>query len=235
MIEDVWMALDMLPRFRWRWERKDQNGGHPLISKLAEQVLQVNLRDIDATKDPILQPELDWDTDVLGSMLGSPSLLSQSQTHVQQQKPSVMTHQQYQNGGLVGQTVYGPRPQSQSTTAMKSGGGLVSSSEKLAEVPHELFYPFFPENSIGPAGGTQFSGLPNENGGLKGDNNGDYTQLLAAAAAQINPGGSFGCQPSHESYMLEEIVPSNVSHMSGHPRTVWTNVVSSSWNLYHQR
>ncbi|KAF8893294.1 hypothetical protein CPB85DRAFT_1440694 [Mucidula mucida] len=36
-LEDVWLALDMLPRFRWRWERKDVNGGHPLISKLAER------------------------------------------------------------------------------------------------------------------------------------------------------------------------------------------------------
>jgi hypothetical protein len=35
MIEDVWMALDILPHFRWRWERKDLNGGHPLIFKLA--------------------------------------------------------------------------------------------------------------------------------------------------------------------------------------------------------
>ncbi|KAJ7284836.1 hypothetical protein C8J57DRAFT_1709180 [Mycena rebaudengoi] len=34
-IEDVWLALDMLPRFRWRWERKDFNGGHPLIFELA--------------------------------------------------------------------------------------------------------------------------------------------------------------------------------------------------------
>ncbi|EEB98221.1 hypothetical protein MPER_02314, partial [Moniliophthora perniciosa FA553] len=37
----VWLAIDMLPRFRWRWERKDVAGGHPLIARLAERVMEV--------------------------------------------------------------------------------------------------------------------------------------------------------------------------------------------------
>lgn len=224
MIEDVWMALDMLPRLRWRWERKDLNGGHPLISKLAEKVLNVNLRSIGPTKDPVLIPELDWETDCPGgSMLGSPSLMSHSQMHLQQ-KSSVMAHPQYQNAGHVGPSVYGPqRTISQNTTPVKSvgsGSSGTSSPEKLAEVPAGLFYPFYPEN---PMGGNQMSGAPGEGGPANGDgNNGDYTHLLAAAAAQ--PNGSYGCQPSQDSYMLEEILPSHIPHNNGHAGTAWGNI-----------
>ncbi|KAI0027406.1 fungal-specific transcription factor domain-containing protein, partial [Vararia minispora EC-137] len=60
-LEDVWMALDMLPSFRWRWERKDNNGGHPLIARLAEKVLEVNLRQAGPTAQPVLIPEINWD------------------------------------------------------------------------------------------------------------------------------------------------------------------------------
>jgi hypothetical protein len=78
MIEDVWMALGMLPRFRWRWERKDLNGGHPLTSKLAEKVLNVNLRTVGPTKNPVLLSELDWGTDSPG-VLSSPAFSGQQQ------------------------------------------------------------------------------------------------------------------------------------------------------------
>ncbi|KAI0648883.1 fungal-specific transcription factor domain-containing protein [Trametes meyenii] len=60
-LEDVWMALDMLPSFRWRWEGKDLNGGHPLIAKLAEKVLDVNLHQVAPTGAPMLLSEQDWD------------------------------------------------------------------------------------------------------------------------------------------------------------------------------
>ncbi|KIK25070.1 hypothetical protein PISMIDRAFT_677624 [Pisolithus microcarpus 441] len=229
MIEDVWMALDMLPRLRWRWERKDLNGGHPLISKLAEKVLNVNLRTVGPTKDPVLLPELDWETDNPGgSMLGSPSLMSHSQIHLQQ-KSSVMTHPPYQNASHVGPSVYGTqRTISQNTTPVKSvgsGSSGTSSPERLAEVPAGLFYPFYPEN-------PQMPNAPGEGGAANGDgNNGDYTHLLAAAAAQPNgPNGSYVCQPSQDSYMLEETVPSHVPHNNGHAGTVWGSMVSQRGN-----
>lgn len=87
MIEDVWMALDMLPRLRWRWERKDLNGGHPLIAKLAEKVLNVNLRTVGPTKDPVLLSELDWETDSPG-MVSSPALGAQPQLRVHPGTPT---------------------------------------------------------------------------------------------------------------------------------------------------
>ncbi|KAI6037667.1 fungal-specific transcription factor domain-containing protein [Pisolithus marmoratus] len=231
MIEDVWMALDMLPRLRWRWERKDLNGGHPLISKLAEKVLNVNLRTVGPTKDPVLLPELDWETDSPGgSMLGSPSPISHSQIHLQQ-KSSVLAHPQYQNTGHVGPSVYGTqRTMSQNTTPVKSAGSgssSTSSPERLAEVPAGLFYPFYPENPHVP-------GVPGESGAANGDgNSGDYTHLLAAAAAQPNgSNGSYGCQPSQDSYMLEEIVPSHAPHNNGHGLTVWANVAQRGNSQY---
>jgi hypothetical protein len=55
------MALDMLPRFRWRWERKDYNGGHPVIHGLAERVLNVDLRLVGPASHPMLLcEETDW-------------------------------------------------------------------------------------------------------------------------------------------------------------------------------
>ncbi|CAL1715967.1 unnamed protein product [Somion occarium] len=72
-MEDVWMALNMLPSFRWRWERKDLKGGHPLIGKLAEEVLKVNLHQVAPTSAPMLLSEQDWDTDVLSPKQPAPS------------------------------------------------------------------------------------------------------------------------------------------------------------------
>ncbi|KAJ3967548.1 fungal-specific transcription factor domain-containing protein [Lentinula raphanica] len=42
LMEDVWLALDMLPRFRWRWETGPGSSGgtNPLIAKLAEEVME---------------------------------------------------------------------------------------------------------------------------------------------------------------------------------------------------
>lgn len=75
-VEDIWYALNMLPRFRWRWERFDMNGGHPLIEKLAEKVLSINLKEVKASGTPVLIPEEDWEASspTLGSMSPAPRL-----------------------------------------------------------------------------------------------------------------------------------------------------------------
>ena len=227
MIEDVWLALDMLPRFRWRWERKDLNGGHPLLFKLAEKVLNVDLHSVVPPKDTILLPELDWESEniILGSMSASPC-----QVHLQQQqKTPTLAHPSYPEGNVV----YGPRTASQSTTPVKSLSGQVSPvvmGEKLADVPPGLFYPFFPENLA-----SVNSQIPGNENGNTNNENGDYSQLLAAAAAQPNGShGTYGCQPSQDSYMLEEIVPANVS-LDGHTGAIWSNLVSTSQALSRSR
>lgn len=158
-IEDVWMALDMLPRFRWRWERKDVKGGHPLIAKLAEQILKVNLRQVGPTRDPILIPEQDWDNETIMS----PS--SNKQQIKSQQSTPTMAHPAYPPAGPV---VYGPHPHG---IMNKSANG----DKHLVELPPSLFYPFYPENSAQPASGA---------GGAPGGQQHEFNTLLAAAAAQ---------------------------------------------------
>lgn len=234
MIEDVWMALDMLPRFRWRWERKDLNGGHPLISKLAEKVLNVDLHSVGPPKDPVLLSEFEWDTDNV--ILGSPSMRSPRQVNLQQQqqKTPTLAHPPYQPETNM---MYGPRTASQSTTPVKNVGPQVSPGavgDKLAEIPTGLFYPFYPENPMGSINNSQVA-VPNEGNMGNENGGGDYAQLLAAAAAQPNgTNGSYGCHPSQDSYMLEEIVPVNIP-ANGHAGAIWMNVVSASQGLSRLR
>lgn len=139
-LEDVWMALDMLPKFRWRWERKDLKGGHPLIAKLAEQVLKVSLAQVSPTTPPMLLSEASWDSD---------SALSPKHTG----GPTTPT---------LGPAQYPPAPYGkQSPTSGPASSGSPASrnsngsqdngrDEKLAEVPSGLFYPFYPEANPGP-------------------------------------------------------------------------------------
>lgn len=221
-LEDVWMALDMLPRFRWRWERKDLNGGHPLIAKLAERVLDVDLHQVGPTSHPTLLSEQDWDADL------SPSLTT-SQLKSQQTTPTLSHQGAYPAGGAV---VYGPQPHnaavsapslssSSSTPGVAVAAVTPPDSKQLMEVPTGLFYPFYPEThfSVNRTNAPQSSG---EGGGGTAVGGSDFSHLLAAAAAQ--PDGSFGCQPSQDSFMLEE------KDVSQHPASMqmWINVVSSS-------
>jgi hypothetical protein len=218
-LEDIWMALDMLPRFRWRWERKDLNGGHPLIAKLAERVLDVNLHQVGPKTNPTLLSEQDWGTDL------SPSLTS---VHLksQQTTPTLPHTGAFNNNGPV---VYGPQPHnpatsSRSTPTMASGHGTPSNSKQLMDVPTGLFYPFYPETQVQfPMGRMTGPPAVGSTDGT-GPNGVDVSHLLAAAAAQ--PDGSYGCHPSQESFMLEE---KDVS--SQHVVQMWMNVVSKYCSL----
>ncbi|KIJ52649.1 hypothetical protein M422DRAFT_26218 [Sphaerobolus stellatus SS14] len=117
-LEDVWMALDMLPRFRWRWERKDFNGGHPLIAKLAEKVFEAPLHQAGPTSRPMLIPELDW---------------SQPEPSATPESPLVATP-----STATSATAYPPHP-----TASNFNGHRppVKLQESLAVVPPQWFYP----------------------------------------------------------------------------------------------
>ncbi|THH00083.1 hypothetical protein EW026_g2403 [Hermanssonia centrifuga] len=151
-LEDVWMALDMLPSFRWRWERKDLNGGHPLIATLAESVLKVNLHQVSPTTAPMLLSETDWETE--GGVL-SPKPLSGPH-------PGTPT---------MGPAQYSPVPYVAQPPNSNQGGkgsptkGVINvmqapADKKLAEVPAGLFYPFYPET---PANASTTSTLLNAN------------------------------------------------------------------------
>lgn len=123
----------------------------------------------------------------------------------------------------------------------------VGADQKLAEVPAGLFYPFFPESTVVPDGGTPGpgaagpggarGGAPGQvgsgaNGGTSngtpvggangGNGGGDYTQILAQAAAQQGT-GQWGA-PSQESYMLEEkdVSMSHHSHSGNMSVHMWS-------------
>ena len=76
-MEDVYSALGLIPHFRWRWERKDANGGaHPMMIALAKKAFpswdeqrQPNI--------PFLMPEEDWNNEIhsrLGQKLSPPQV-----------------------------------------------------------------------------------------------------------------------------------------------------------------
>ncbi|KAK0213872.1 fungal-specific transcription factor domain-containing protein [Armillaria fumosa] len=157
-LEDVWLALDMLPRFRWRWERKDVNGGHPLIAKLAERVLEANLHQVGPATHPVLLSEADWDED---TVLKSPNL-----TKSQQSTPTLSTPPY--GPGLQNGSPYSPQ-QRQMNGGSMNGTTPPGKNAPMPDCGH-MFYPFYPE-----AGQSEVNGV-------EGHNHQDYSQLLAVAA-----------------------------------------------------
>jgi hypothetical protein len=215
-LEDVWMALDMLPSFRWRWERREMNGSHPLIATLAEKVLGVNLRQAGPSSHPVLMSEPDWDIESTSSPVtthtaaSTPSLGNTAYSHGPSGTPS------FPGSPPIGPAVPPPPRGLVPGAGNSNGGGTTGAVEtKLAEVPVNLFYPFYPDgpqmqsrsastlssNSAAAAAAVAAvaeatSADPNGNSG------GDYTQLLAQAAA-AQPPAPWGAS-GQESYMLEE-------------------------------
>ncbi|EAU85461.2 hypothetical protein CC1G_06362 [Coprinopsis cinerea okayama7 len=219
-LEDLWLALDMLPRFRWRWERKDFGGAHPLISRLAERVMNVNLRTYTPTGNPVLMCEPEWDEDsnispIPKSQQTTPTLAAAGPGYAPQAS---------------GPPIYGPQPrtlapgtgngnQGMGGGSHSSSGGSTPQEKALVDVPTNLFYPFYPENASGNAANTN------------GTDQQGYTHILAQAGSAH--ASSYGCQPSHDSYMSEErdIAPAAPHPGHGAPQTpqqpsvaMWMNV-----------
>ncbi|KAF7312155.1 Zn(2)-C6 fungal-type domain-containing protein [Mycena indigotica] len=176
-IDDLWLALDMLPRFRWRWERKDLNGGHPLIFKLASSVMGVDLHTVKPTTQPVLLAEPDWDED---SGLPSPMSLSQhtspAPSHAYPPKPPY-SHQR--------------APVHDSTPTDGASG------KHLVDIPTGLFYPFYPEENSNPAAPPTGPNTIKEP---------SYNHILAAAATH-GQHGSYAGQGSYDTYISEERSP----------------------------
>ncbi|KAJ7931375.1 fungal-specific transcription factor domain-containing protein [Mycena leptocephala] len=184
-IEDVWLALTMLPRFRWRWERKDLNGGHPLIFELASHVMGVDLHAVKPATHPVLLPEPDWDAD---SALPSPMTVSQntSPTPTNSYPPK---------------TIYGPRNLNGGSEHVAAANG--AAGKHLVDIPTGLFYPFFPdENGTTPANPTSTNGVQDQG----------YGHILAAAATH-GQHGSYGGQGSHDTFISEERNPTTMHRM----------------------
>ncbi|KAI0774987.1 fungal-specific transcription factor domain-containing protein [Trametes elegans] len=193
-LEDVWMALDMLPSFRWRWERKDLNGGHPLIAKLAEKVLDVNLHQVAPTGAPMLLSEQDWDGESVRSPKGAGQAPGQGP-----QTPKMGPAQYpgpYGPGAAPGSAVQVKSSPGSQHASIGSGVGVgggpggagaggqgggaggdangsgAGGAQKMPDLPPFYFYPIYPEN-----------GAPD----------GNMPHLSA-----------YGYQPSQDQYVLEE-------------------------------
>lgn len=127
-----------------------------------------------------------------------------------------------------GSVVYGPHPRATpgNASANVNGSGSGTPPDKhLVDVPTGLFYPFYPEAQVFPMPAPHVVDSTSGSGtGSNGNQHQDYTNLLAAAAAQ--PDGSYGCQPSHDSFMSEE---RDTSHQHQHGVQMWMNVVSFKW------
>ncbi|KAJ6494665.1 hypothetical protein C8R47DRAFT_1116710 [Mycena vitilis] len=195
-IEDVWLALDMLPRFRWRWERKDLNGGHPLIFELASHVMGVDLHAVKPATHPVLLPEPEWDSD---SAMSSPLSPSQhtSPTPTNSYPPKA---------------IYGPHPRGLNGEHVSAANG--APAKHLVDIPTGLFYPFFPDENGNPPAASSVNGVQ-EHG---------YGHILAAAATH-GQHGSYGGQGSHDTFISEERNPTMhrlqwVSNMQPRPYAV---------------
>ena len=159
-------------------------------------------------------PELDWDLENTGSPLA---------THTAASTPSITnTNVSYAHGApgtpsFPGSPPIGPAAPPSSRVLVSgtgnggsSGGASGPVEMKLAEVPPNLFFPFYPtgthegrNGSTVPPSGSAAAGSGGGNG--SGNSPNDYSQLLAQAAAaaaqqQAGPWGASG----QESYMLEE-------------------------------
>ena len=146
------------------------NGAHPLIARLAERVMNVNLRTITPTGNPVLRSEPEWE--------------DESTSRFQQQAGSSAS-----SGGAG----YGQRLNGNGEDGGNPSGGTTTPSDKqLMDVPSSLFYPFYPEAHAVRTASEAAAG-----NGVEG-----FTQILAQAAT--GGVGSYGCQPSHDSYMSEE-------------------------------
>ncbi|OCH90015.1 hypothetical protein OBBRIDRAFT_835375 [Obba rivulosa] len=189
-LEDVWMALDMLPSFRWRWERKDLNGGHPMIEKLAEIIFHANLHQVAPTSVPLLLSEQDWMNDGNNNSHSNNSQMSPRGGRGSAQ--SMTTAGSYSSPP----TPYGTHPSSGRSTNM-TASPATPADNKLVDVPPSFFYPGYPEtvclaaNAVAVAAAQGNGAHPN------------FHELLAAAAA-AQPMGTLGYQPSQETYMMEE-------------------------------
>ncbi|KAJ3569705.1 hypothetical protein NP233_g4870 [Leucocoprinus birnbaumii] len=197
-LEDLWMALDMIPRFRWRWERKDAAGGHPLIARLVERVMNVDLHTIGPTSHPVLICEPEWDEEGPNSPRAKANAgASGNGSGSSQNTPPISS------ANLGG--VYGPPSGPGGYGTVVRGGPLNGNSgapgmnnvgtnghppgtatpphKRLVDMPPNLFYPFYPEVQVssdvlqGPPNG----GGPNSQGGVS-DANG-------SAGAGGGPGG----------------------------------------------
>ncbi|EJD49039.1 hypothetical protein AURDEDRAFT_112760 [Auricularia subglabra TFB-10046 SS5] len=201
-LDDVWLALSMLPHLRWRWERKDMQGMHPIISKIAEKVFKMDFTQIKNESSPgVLVPEVptsEYDAaeprpqSALRQKMGKWSANSSPAPQLAIQgpaSPTMVVPAGPSNTGMMNTPLVRPTPQ------------LAAGMQHAWPEPQiGLFYPFDQEN---PANLQRWAPGPVAS---------VSAQDIAAAAAMPPPAsptayrtiGAVGCQPAQQSYVYEE-------------------------------
>ncbi|KAJ3757328.1 fungal-specific transcription factor domain-containing protein, partial [Lentinula raphanica] len=218
LMEDVWLALDMLPRFRWRWETGPGSSGgtNPLIAKLAEEVMDRMIAGIGRqgpVGQPLLIPEPEWMEEAT-----SPRDKNTSNTPVS----SSATWGESSWAENAGIAPSGAPTGPPSTTSTRSSG-MQQSNLPTIEVLQSLFYPFYadgvpvhpddaPPSSAGGSHAPNGSSPPQPprlsrsiTSGSSvpvSSSNGSTNSLLAAVAVQARAHG--GQQGAPDMYMNEE-------------------------------
>lgn len=201
-LDDVWLALSMLPHLRWRWERKDMQGMHPIISKIAEKVFKVNFSQIKEEYSPgALIPEIptsEYDAAELrpqsalkgkmGRWSANSSPVPQGGAYDSQRSPVVSSSS---SALMAPGLIHRPTPQ------------LASSMQPWPEPLVGLFYPFDQEN---PANLQRWPNYPQGSSG--------HPDAPSSVPPEVSmpPGsptfyrsmGAVGCQPGQQSFINEE-------------------------------
>ncbi|KAL1745760.1 fungal-specific transcription factor domain-containing protein [Schizophyllum fasciatum] len=154
-LEDVTMALEGIPKFRWKWERKDFPRPPPMMVTLAESVLKVRLEDAPAPTAPgVLWEEATFDE---GAEVPSPDA-------------ATSPHQQQGHAPPVGMhppmAVDGPPLEGGMGHAGAHPGGPVPPAQEWVRVKLEREFPaglLFPQ-FLPQAGPEQLQGSPPQMG-----------------------------------------------------------------------
>ncbi|KAJ4479962.1 hypothetical protein J3R30DRAFT_3669740 [Lentinula aciculospora] len=303
LMEDVWLALDMLPRFRWRWETgSGSNGGtNPLIAKLAEEVMEssfpeTGLRGIGVPDEldkrgsntatervqrgesrmiagigrqgpvgqPVLIPELEWveegaspnrDKKAGNTPVSSTGTWehtwAENAASPKSQQTTPTLQAAYPPPSYPSSSANAPSGNVPPSTTSTRGNGMQSSGlpTHMMELPHSLFYPFYPdgvpvpnEGAHPPSAGNSHAanGLlspppqpprllrttASSSSGPVSASSGTTNSLLAAVAVQAR---AHGGQQAPDMYMNEE---RGIQSGHGHP-VGGTFVVLSPPNTYH--
>ncbi|KAH8832511.1 hypothetical protein DL96DRAFT_1457837 [Flagelloscypha sp. PMI_526] len=207
-VEDVWLALDMLPRFRWRWERKDCGGEHPALARMVEQVMQVDLSEVrGCSGEPVLIEEHEWDEHTIASLrTNSPSQMQLTNGNATA-SPTTASHSPTSTG-FASQNGY---PQKTSSSGTYGNSIAYNNSSRQFEIPNSIFYPFFPAQST-----------PTPTGNYPAPGHGPAQQTPPMPQQQdlsaliTEPSGPYGCQPSQDAYYSEE--RDSEAYYANHPQ-----------------
>ena len=170
--------------------------------------MEADLKQVGPVAHPALLCEPPWDDETFSP----PSVTSSQST------PTIASAS-YSSGSGPAATSAGVAYGSQQQRPVPGNGKSSSSppGNQLAEVPTQLFYPFYPEYSLPSSAGGAVNGVA-------GNQQRDYAQLLEVAAAAQD--GTYGCQPSHDSFISEERDPHR-GFQQGVQMSAWMGAVSA--------